>query len=188
MDFRAFKPCLLVSTPELADPNFHQSVVLLTEFTPEGALGFVINRPSAHLIGDTITIPGHEINPAYLKRPLWSGGPVEPNRIWIVYDAITHPQGSGLPLGDNVALARDVAILTDAKVSLGECELKIINGYAGWAAKQLDQEIAASAWIVCPLSKQLAFYDTPAAHWHATYRALGIDANTVVTPHSPFLN
>src|SRR5829696_2769674 len=38
---------LLVATPVLLDPNFAEAVVLLLDVDDQGALGVVLNRPSA---------------------------------------------------------------------------------------------------------------------------------------------
>ena len=36
---------ILVAEPFLSDNYFKRSVVLLTEFTPEGSIGFILNKP-----------------------------------------------------------------------------------------------------------------------------------------------
>jgi len=38
-------PALLVSMPQLCDPNFHRTLILLCRHSLEGALGLVVNRP-----------------------------------------------------------------------------------------------------------------------------------------------
>ena len=40
----SFRGKLLLATPELIDPNFHRSVVLIIEHTNDGAIGVVLNR------------------------------------------------------------------------------------------------------------------------------------------------
>jgi len=42
----SFAPTLLLAMPQLRDPNFVRSVVLLCEHGAQGALGFVVNRPT----------------------------------------------------------------------------------------------------------------------------------------------
>ena len=37
-------PILLLSMPQMADPNFVKTVVLLCDYTDEGAFGIVVNR------------------------------------------------------------------------------------------------------------------------------------------------
>ena len=64
---------LLVATPELIDPNFFRTVVLMLEHTDEGAMGLVLNR--------TYDAVAEEVVPYWadrLKPPgtLHCGGPV----------------------------------------------------------------------------------------------------------------
>jgi putative transcriptional regulator len=47
---------LLVASPALVDPNFHRTVVLIAEHTDEGALGFVLNRPSEAAVTDVVPV------------------------------------------------------------------------------------------------------------------------------------
>ena len=71
-------PLLLVSMPQMADPNFAKTVVLLCDYTDQGALGLVVNRqlpePASQLIK---TKPPVRVNP---ELRLWMGGPVELQR------------------------------------------------------------------------------------------------------------
>ena len=42
---------LIVANPQLPDPNFDRTVVLVLAHGAEGALGVVLNRPSDTLVG-----------------------------------------------------------------------------------------------------------------------------------------
>ena len=75
-------PALLLSMPQLVDPNFHKSVVLLCEHAPEGAFGLVVNRPSDISAAEAVRLEPPLDNPNDL--PLLIGGPVEPQRGWIL--------------------------------------------------------------------------------------------------------
>ena len=58
-------PLLLLSMPQMADPNFARSVVLLCEYTDEGAFGLVVNRPMEQPAWTLIrTDPPITVNPA----------------------------------------------------------------------------------------------------------------------------
>ena len=48
------KGIFLIAAPALRDPNFRQTVVLLCEHGPEGALGVVVNRPTAMSISEAL--------------------------------------------------------------------------------------------------------------------------------------
>src|SRR5262245_7040294 len=75
-------PVLLVSMPQMLDPNFSKTVVLLAEYGRHGAFGLVVNRRMAE--------PAHEViradPPMNIRKDvyLYVGGPVEPNRAWVL--------------------------------------------------------------------------------------------------------
>src|SRR3982751_2071744 len=75
-------PSLLLSMPQLHDPNFAQTVVLLCQHNEEGAFGLVMNRP----VTTTAKVMAHGISSQSAEHELevWIGGPVEPERSWIL--------------------------------------------------------------------------------------------------------
>jgi putative transcriptional regulator len=75
-------PALLLSMPQLLDPNFARTVVLLCEHAAEGAFGLVVNRPSDVIAADAVSLTPPISSPNQL--PLLIGGPVEPHRGWIL--------------------------------------------------------------------------------------------------------
>ena len=95
-------PALLLSMPQLLDPNFARTVVLLCKHSDEGAFGLVVNRP-------LVTTGRVVVNldpPVSTDRELevWVGGPVEPERSWMLVggDAegeATSRAGCALPTG-----------------------------------------------------------------------------------------
>lgn len=73
-----FRPTLLLSMPQLQDPNFARTVVLLCDFAPEGAFGLVLNRPTEMPATSMV-----KLDPPIVGgngMPLCIGGPVEPER------------------------------------------------------------------------------------------------------------
>lgn len=66
------KGVFLIAKPALRDPNFCQTVVLLCEHGPEGALGVVVNRPTEMNITEVLPqVPVIEGQP----HRVFSGGP-----------------------------------------------------------------------------------------------------------------
>ena len=65
---------LLVATPQLLDPNFADTVVLMLDVDEGGALGVVLNRPSGVPVAEVLETWG-EI--ASEPEVLFRGGPVE---------------------------------------------------------------------------------------------------------------
>lgn len=188
MDFSAFSPCFLVAMPELADPNFHKSVIMLTDYNKEGARGFIINKKTDILLGATVVLSEGTLNSDYEKLPLFFGGPVEPDKIWITYDSKIYTHDDDTIVGDNIMIARDIDILTNHENTLNTERMRIFHGYTGWGAKQLDAEIAASSWLTSPLSIKLLL-DTPQELiWDNAIRNLGFDPNHLIGSKSAFLN
>ncbi|MGE0172259.1 MAG: YqgE/AlgH family protein [Oligoflexales bacterium] len=66
-------PLILVALPKLYDPNFFKSVVLLVEHNKDGALGFIINRPSPYPVRNIIENQKYDIPDSVAA---WVGGPV----------------------------------------------------------------------------------------------------------------
>lgn len=166
-------PALLLSMPQLLDPNFAKSVVLLTEHGDEGAFGLVVNRPSELSAAEAVQLEPPIPTPNDL--PLLVGGPVEPQRGWILTahppDAIEYkPLGAGLYLSASPALLRRV--LTARPLPR---RTHVLAGYAGWGPGQLDAELAASAWLVAPVELDLIFEIPFAMAWDAAIRRLGAD-------------
>src|SRR4030095_9044571 len=76
------KGIFLVAAPNLRDPNFRQTVVLLCEHGAEGALGVVVNRPTAMSVSEALPqVPVLEGQ----RHVLFSGGPVQPNQVMLLY-------------------------------------------------------------------------------------------------------
>ena len=76
------KGIFLVAAPSLRDPNFRQTVVLLCEHGPEGALGVIVNRPTAMSISEALPqVPIIE----GAGHVLYAGGPVQTNQVMLLY-------------------------------------------------------------------------------------------------------
>lgn len=166
-------PTLLLSMPQLLDPNFAKSVVLLTEHSEDGAFGLVVNRPSELSAAEAVHLEPPIDEPNDL--PLLVGGPVEPQRGWILTaqppEAIEHKAlGAGLYLSASPALLRRV--LTARPLPR---RTHVLAGYAGWGPRQLDAELAASAWLIAPVELDLIFEIPAAMAWDAAIRRLGAD-------------
>ena len=168
-------PSLLLSMPQLIDPNFHKSVVLLCEHAPEGAFGLVVNRPSDISAAAAVRLEPPLTNPNDL--PLLIGGPVEPQRGWILTtrapDDVEHRGvGAGLYLSASPVLLRRV--LTARPLPK---RTHVLAGYAGWGSGQLEQEMRQNVWLVGEADPGLLFGDDHEHKWSAALARLGISAD-----------
>jgi putative transcriptional regulator len=174
-------PVLLLSMPQLVDPNFARSVVLLCEHGPEGAFGLVVNRPSDVAAAEAVNLepPLERAN----ELPLLLGGPVEPQRGWILTtqppeDVEHRALGAGLYLSASPALLRRVLSSRSSPR-----RTHVIAGYAGWGPGQLDVELAESSWLIAPIELDLIFEIPPAASWEMAIRRLGADPHSLQPGH-----
>jgi putative transcriptional regulator len=157
---RSFAPSLLLSMPQLLDPHFSRSVVLLCRHNHEGAFGLIVNRPLLTTDSDL---------------DVFVGGPVEPERSWILVgdeetdDVPVMHVGKGLSLSTSPDLLRRLLEPHPPK------NTRLIVGYAGWGPGQLEAELNASAWLIGDVDRDLIF-DTPADQmWETAIRRLGAD-------------
>jgi putative transcriptional regulator len=174
-------PSLLLSMPQLTDPNFARSVVLLCEHAPEGAFGLIVNKPSDISAASAVSLEPPIAAPNDL--PLLIGGPVEPQRGWILTSAAPEGVestgvGAGLHLSASPVLLRRV--LTTQPFPH---RTHVLAGYAGWGPGQLDAELAESAWLVMPVELDLIFEIPPAAAWEMAIRRLGADPHSLQMGH-----
>lgn len=158
---------LLVATPDLLDPSFYRSVVLVCSHDDEGAFGLILNRPLDAAVADHIDEwSEHVVGPPVV----FEGGPVQrttavglalgpANREWNIQI------GPGLGLID---LAED-----PATVELRA--LRVFSGYAGWGAGQLDAEIASEGWFTVDRWPEDAFSEHPEQLWRSVLLRQGRD-------------
>ncbi|HEY7789729.1 MAG TPA: YqgE/AlgH family protein [Vicinamibacterales bacterium] len=168
-------PALLLSMPQLADPNFARSVILLCRHTVDGAFGLVINRQLP--LPARVVVQEDPATTSEKEVPVWLGGPVEQERSWIL-------------LGDDPGDAEATPIIDGLYVSTSPELLKrltggalprarLLVGYAGWGPGQLDAELKQSAWLTTDVTMDLVF-ETPAdSMWETAIRRLGADPATL---------
>lgn len=168
---------LLLATPALIDPNFADTVVLLLDVDDDGALGVVLNRPSAVRVDDVLDAWTDVVSEPDV---LFHGGPVGTDgalAVALLRDADDAPVGFR-PVGGEAAAGQPRhtklgLVDLDTPVELIEgslAELRIFAGYAGWGAAQLDGEIAEGSWYVVPAESVDAFRTDTAELWREVLR------------------
>lgn len=181
---------LLVAVPGvLEDPNFRRTVVLLLEHGEHGALGVVLNRPTDTPLLDPFPA-WHDLVTA--PPVVFDGGPVSQQMVI----ALGRPRAGLEPDGWNRVLA--IAGTTLGTVDLRHEthdlatdfeEVRVFAGYAGWAAGQLEDEVAAGAWFVVGAEAGDAFSPRPGELWQTILRRQrGVTAYYALYPADPSLN
>ena len=155
---------LLVATPQLVDPNFAHTVVLVTHHDSQGTLGVIVNWPSDHLLREAVPWVGD-----FEERDdrLYIGGPVDPERVVLLLRRSREPPKSERVL-DDVWVSGSPETLRDAMVRrVDESDLRAMAGYAGWAAGQLEAELSRGDWYVVRGRPELVFDASPQTLWEA---------------------
>lgn len=168
-------PGLLLAMPELRDPNFFRAVILLCAHTSEGAFGLIVNH-ALDVDVATICAEASVPWPHDAAPPAFCGGPCDRQRGWVLHDPDLRFSDSQF-VHDGLALSasRD-ALKAYARDPRGR--FRLILGYAGWDAGQLDAEVAAGSWVPAPLDADTLFRLPPARLWSTTLEGLGIHDST----------
>lgn len=174
-----FRAALLLSMPQMQDPNFAKTVVLLCEYSPDGAFGLVLNRPTdmpatAMVRLDPPVVGGNEL-------PLWIGGPVERQRGWILL--ADEPDTEFKSIRDGLYLSTSQDVLRAVLATRPAPRARVLAGYAGWGPGQLDEELAHSAWLMGDVDLDIVF-DVPAdVMWETAIRRIGADPSSLTMSH-----
>ena len=170
-------PGFLIAVPQLLDPNFRQSVVLLLQQNEDGALGLVINRESTLTLGELcrdhkITFSGDP------GKKIRVGGPVQPEQGLVLYGAeFDDPEGRDVVGGLKVsASTQTLSRLCDRTDVAFHC----FSGYAGWGPGQLEREIHDGSWIFAPADVGLVLSHSADGIWADALHANGIDPAAIV--------
>ena len=147
---------LLVATPQLEDPNFSETVVY-------GPLDRML---------EGMGIPPNGESKIDLR--VHYGGPVEPSRAFVLHSPEYHAQDT-MVVSDIAALTVAPGILQDMAAGNGPERSLFVLGYAGWGPDQLENELAAGAWVVVEPDASLLFDQDTTTKWQRAYDRRGIE-------------
>ncbi len=172
MDLIVEPGSLIVAAPDMLDPNFMHTVVLVVQHSAEGAYGLVINRPAAITLN--VLLADHPIL-SQQRFPVHSGGPVGIDTLQFLQRVPAHVPGGvelapGLLLGGELdALARYI----ESDPAEAQQHVRMLLGYSGWGARQLEAELASGAWVPAPLQPDWPFQPDGQLLWRKVLRSLG---------------
>ena len=165
-------PTFLIAVPQLVDPNFFRSVVLLVEHSDEGSMGIVVNRPIELEIGEFCASQDMSFN-GDATQPIFQGGPVQTDRAFILHESGQEGPETETVMGD-IRLSYSLESLSMLVEEPPE-HLKVFLGYAGWGEGQLAEEVTTGAWLVAPADVNLIFQSNPDDVWELALHQMGID-------------
>jgi putative transcriptional regulator len=155
---------LLIAGPQLLDPNFRRTVVLVADHGEEGAMGVILNRPSGMTVADAAPDLEPLIGP---DAPIFAGGPVQPTSGVVLAEVVEADE----PVFGDVVLVPGLGELADVVDGAGQ--IRVFAGYAGWGPGQLDGELERDDWILEPARASDVFSDDPEGLWAAVLERKG---------------
>lgn len=158
---------LLVAKPSLTDPNFRETVVLVTQAPDASTVGVVLNRPTERR---------HEKT----GEPIYAGGPVMREVRLALFSAAAAPPAAAFPVAQGVYLSMH-PVNIDALPSRAGQRLRFFTGFSGWAPGQLQRELQLDGWFVLPVTEDLLFREDTRGLWKEMIeKARGSRANGAI--------
>ncbi len=165
----------LIAMPSLNDSFFNQAVTYICEHDKSGSFGVIINQETninlKQVIQEMKIGSGGNYNE---NQAVFIGGPVDQGRGFILHRP-TGSWSSSLTVKNDVALTTSKDILQAIANNEGPKDCIVTLGYAGWAAGQLEQEMASNTWLSCPADEQIIFNTPIEERWKAAARLIGVD-------------
>lgn len=183
-------PGLLLSMPQLTDPNFTRAVVLMLEHNDEGSFGLVVNQESD--LSMFKLMAGLESEWAGEPRAnVWAGGPVMPGSGWVLHDGSDMVGRASDTLSDALDETGTMKITEGLFMSTSVDNIKtlaenppdrmrVLLGYSGWSGGQLAAEMAAGSWLHCDVDMDILFRCPAEKMWERCLEKMGLSPESIV--------
>ena len=151
----------LVAKPGLMDPNFRETVVLVTQTQDGSTVGVILNRPTrlelAAFLRDRTAASQY-------RDAVFFGGPVMPQVIVSLFRAERAPEAPAFHVLKGLYLSMhpdNLRRLLDAKTA----RYRLYAGFSGWAPEQLRSEMDRDGWYVLPADSETVFRENMDGLW-----------------------
>lgn len=165
----------LIAMPSQAEGFFAGSVVYLCEQNDEGAMGIVINKPSPIPMDVIFSGNGSRVPMRFLNDFVMIGGPVQPERGFVLNTPIGN-WSSSLTVSNStnaITTSRDIIENLDNIEKVEHAILTI--GYSSWSQGQLEREITDNDWLIVEADNHILFEVPVAQRYQAALAKLGIN-------------
>ncbi|MBL8936058.1 MAG: YqgE/AlgH family protein [Archangium sp.] len=175
---KALAPGFLIAMPQMQDPNFSKTVVLMLEHNDEGSMGLIINRTAELTFADLGKSQSLEIATVREDDAIFVGGPVEPYRGFVLHDRDSIGERAPLLPGLFLSVTTDALepLLRDPATKLRFC-----LGYSGWGPGQLEKEIAQGSWLFTEAQTGPVLHTEPEHIWSEVIKSMGVDPAMLIT-------
>jgi putative transcriptional regulator len=169
----------LLAMPRLAEGIFSQSITYICEHGESGAMGIVINRPLDLSVGEIFEHLQIRTRGDFSSESVMAGGPVQMDHGFVLHRYCDKTWEASLKVTPEITLTTSRDILRAIAIGEGPQDHLIALGYAGWAAGQLEQELADNSWLTLPGSSDVIFATPVSQRLDAAAALLGIDMNLI---------
>lgn len=166
----------LIATPVIGSGFFNRSLTFLCDHNTEGAMGIVVNQSLNISLSDMLAHLDIEAIPECPDTPILAGGPVATEHGFVLHRGDPGWEGSQA-VTETVSLTGSRDILCAIAAGNGPKEYLVALGYAGWAAGQLEAEMAENSWLTVPAHLDILFASAIEDRLAAAGRQLGIDVD-----------
>lgn len=204
---KALCPGYLIASPKLDGTPFERAVVAIVHHDEEGAVGFVLNKPLEIDFGTLIQSVNDELArqvvPASFAVPVYFGGPVRIEQLWLIFAQTRMEQAIGPALAPGSAAEPRVSYLERLAQTIDEhstvpfapgwylsacgdiIEAHALGhapgayrpfiGYSGWGPGQLEGEIDDGSWLLLDFDPEFFFRPHHLHQWNEALGRLGVN-------------
>jgi putative transcriptional regulator len=157
---------ILISEPFLPDTFFNRSIVYLTDHTPQGSVGFILNKKLDLKLSSAIA--GFDDWDENINM----GGPVAPDTLHYL-----HSLGELIPdsilIEDNIWWGGDIDAIRDliSTDKITQSQIRFFLGYSGWSAGQLERELREDSWIIARVKSEIIMNSRGDNTWKRVLRS-----------------
>ena len=156
---------LLVASPDLRDPNFHRTAILVIRHNDKGAFGLVVNRVLGRMkLAVLIERLGLAAPKTADEIAVHYGGPVQPERGFVVHSTEKKLPNT-VPVNADIAFTSNPVALRAIALGQGPRRTLFAVGYAGWGPGQLDAEMRRGNWFTAPGDEDILFDNRQGTKW-----------------------
>jgi putative transcriptional regulator len=187
-------PYFLVALPQLNDPLFSRSVILVLAHDTNGSMGFVVNKPLvddenslAQMIAEVKDLQGETL--AEFQEDVFEGGPVNEDNLFALH-CVSEVGSADTEIADDLFLSSDPDVfqrLLEREDYAGK--RRFFLGSSGWDSGQLESELRTGSWVMIPYDRKFIFETVSQGDegeswteiiWKRVLKSGGVDPLTVM--------
>jgi putative transcriptional regulator len=130
---------LLIAPPGIPDPRFRDSVLMLTHNNDAGSFALCVNRSAGFTLDEILEDSDIAVTAAP-RLPVFWGGPVSSNSLWMVHSTEWQTKGTVM-ISSAWAMTSSEEMFHCLSDGDSPRYLRMVMGYCSWAPDQLRHEL-----------------------------------------------